>query len=74
MVPTNPLSLAAKIYPRFFFKNLHIGATMEDFPDNWDVAEYYKWAKVDRKVKKVVQSVDVEEAIELFNGKNFGSA
>ena len=50
------------------------GATMEDFPDNCDDAEYYKWAKVDRKVKKVVQSADVEEAVELFNGKNFGSA
>ena len=40
---------------------------MEEFPDDCDDAEYYKWAKVDGKVKKVVNSVDIEEAIELFN-------
>ena len=39
---------------------------MEEFPDDRDYVEHYKWAKVDRKVKKVVKSVDVE-AIELFN-------
>ena len=43
------------------------GVTMEEFPDDCDDVEYYKWAKVDGKVKKVVKSVDVEEAIELFN-------
>ena len=40
---------------------------MEKFPDDCDEVEYYEWAKVDGKVKKVVRSVDVEEAIELFN-------
>ena len=29
--------------------------------------KYYEWAKVDGKVKKAVNSVDVEEAIELLN-------
>ena len=43
------------------------GVTMEKFPDDCDEVEYYEWAKVDGKVKKVVRSVDVEEAIELFN-------
>ena len=37
------------------------------FPDDCYDVEYYEWAKVDGKVKKVVKSVDVEEAIELFN-------
>ena len=43
------------------------GVTMEEFPDDCNDVEYYEWAKVDGKVKKVVKSVDVEEAIELFN-------
>ena len=43
------------------------GVTMAKFPDDCDEVEYYEWAKVDGKVKKVVRSVDVEEAIELFN-------
>ena len=43
------------------------GVTMEEFPDDCDDVEYYEWAKVDRKVKNVVKSVNVEEAIELFN-------
>ena len=43
------------------------GVTTEEFPDDCDDVEYYEWAKVDGKVKKVVKSVDVEEAIELFN-------
>ena len=43
------------------------GVTAEEFSDDWDDAGYYQWAKVDGKVKKVVKSVDVEEAIELFN-------
>ena len=43
------------------------GVTMEEFPYDCDDAEYYEWAKVDGKVKKVVKSVDVVEAIELFN-------
>ena len=42
------------------------GVTMEEFPDDREDAEHYKWAKVDRKVKKAVKSVDIE-AIELFN-------
>ena len=43
------------------------GVIMEEFPDDCNSVEYYEWAKVDRKVKKVVKSVDVEEAAELFN-------
>ena len=39
---------------------------MEEFLDDCDDVEYYKWAKIDVKVKKVVQSVEVE-AVELFN-------
>ena len=42
------------------------GVTMEEFPDDREDAEHYKWAKVDRKVKKAVKSVDIE-ATELFN-------
>ena len=38
------------------------GVTMEKFPDDWDNVECYQWAKVDGKVKKVVKSVEVEEA------------
>ena len=41
--------------------------TLEEILIDCDDGEYYQWAKEDRKVKKVVQSVDVEEAIELFN-------
>ena len=40
---------------------------MEEFPDDCEDVECYEWAKVDGKVKKIVKSVDVEEAIELFN-------
>ena len=40
---------------------------MDEFPDGCDDVEYYEWIKVDGKVKKVVKSVDVEKAIELFN-------
>ena len=40
---------------------------MEEFLNDYDDAEYYKWDKVGGKVKEVVKSVDVEEAIELFN-------
>ena len=43
------------------------GVTMEEFPDDCDNVEYYEWAKVNGKVKNVVKSVDVEEAIELLN-------
>ena len=43
------------------------GVTMEEFPDDCDSVEYYEWAKVGRKVKKVVKSVDLEEAVDLFN-------
>ena len=44
----------------------YTGVTMDEFPDDCDDAEYYEWAKVGGKVKKVVKSVDVVEAIELF--------
>ena len=40
---------------------------MEEFLNDYDDAEYYKWDKVGGKVKEVVKSVDVEKAIELFN-------
>ena len=40
---------------------------MEEFPDDSNDVEYYEWAKVDGKVKTVVKSIDVEEAIESFN-------
>ena len=43
------------------------GVTIEKFVDYCDNVEYYKWAKLDGKAKKVVKSVDAEEAIELFN-------
>ena len=40
---------------------------MEEFPDDCDDVEYYEWAKVDGNVKRFVKSVDLVEAIELFN-------
>ena len=43
------------------------GVTMEEFPDDCDNVEHYEWAKVDKQVKEVVKSVDLEEGIELFN-------
>ena len=76
MVPTDPHLLAEKYTCStssrtcMFLKNeccYFAGVTMEEFPGDCDEVEYYKWAKVDGKVKKVVRSVDVEEAIELFN-------
>ena len=76
MVPTDPHSIAEKYTYNFpsttcmFSENecsYFTGVTMEEFPDDLENVEYYKWAKVDRRVKKVVRSVDVEEAIELFN-------
>ena len=42
---------------------------MQEFPDDCDDVEYYKWAKADGKAKKAVKSFDVEEAIELFTGQ-----
>ena len=39
------------------------GVTMEEILDDWDNAEYYEWAKLDGKIKKVVNSVDVEEVM-----------
>ena len=42
-------------------------ATVEESLNDCGNVESYKKAKVDGKVKKVVKSVDVEEAIELFN-------
>ena len=76
MVPTDPHSLA-EIYTCdsssrtcMFSENeccYFTGVTMEEFLDDCNDAKYYKWAKVDGKVKKVLELVDVEEAIELFN-------
>ena len=76
MVPTDPHSLAEKNTGHFssrtciFSENescYFSGVTMNEFPDDCDDVEYYEQAKVDRKVKKVVKSVDEEVAIELFN-------
>ena len=76
MVPTDPHSLAEKYTCDFssstymFSENeccYFTGVIMEEFLNDCDDVEYYEWAKVDGKVKKVVKSVDVEEAIELFN-------
>ena len=78
MVPTDPHSLAEKYTcdsssrTCMFSENefcYFTGLTMEEFPDDCDDIEYYEWAKVDGKVKTVIKSVDVEEAIELFNGQ-----
>ena len=78
MVSTDPHSLTEKYTcgsssrTCMFSKNeccYFTGVTMEEFPDDCDNVKYYEWAKVDGKVKKVVKSVDVEEAIELFNGQ-----
>ena len=76
MVPTDPQSLAEKYTcdsssrTCMFSENeccYFTGVTMEEFPNDCDDVEYYICAKVDGKVKKVVNSADVEEAIELFN-------
>ena len=76
MVPMDPHSIAEKYTYNFpsttcmFSENecsYFTGVTVEEFPDDLEDVEYYKWAKVDRRVKKVVRSVDIEEAIELFN-------
>ena len=76
MVPTNPHSLAEKYTcdsssrTSMFSENeccYFTGVIMEEFPDDCNNVEYYKWAKLYGKVKKVVKSVKVEEAIELFN-------
>ena len=75
MVPTDLHSLAEKYTcdsssrTCMFSKNAcyFTGVTMQEFPDNCDDVEYYEWAKVDGKVKKVIKWVDVEEVTELFN-------
>ena len=76
MVPTDPHSLAKEYACNsssrtcMFSENeccYFTGVRMEEFPDGWHNVEYYEWAKVEGKVKKVVKSVEVEEAIELFN-------
>ena len=76
MVPMDPHSLAEKYTYNsssrtcMFSENeccYFTGVTIEEFLDDCDDVEYYEWAKVDGKVKKVVRSVDVEEATELFN-------
>ena len=43
------------------------GVAMEEFSDDCDDVGYYEWAKIDGKIRKVVGSVDVEDAFELFN-------
>ena len=76
MVPTDPHSLAEKYTcdsssrSCMFSENkccYFTGVTMEEFLDDCDDVEYYEWAKIDGKLNEVVKSVDVEEAIELFN-------
>ena len=76
MVPMDPHSLAEKYTcdsssrTCMFSKNeccYFTGVKMEEFPVDCDDVEYYEWVKIDGKVKKVVKSVDIEEAIELFN-------
>ena len=75
MMPTDPHSLAEKYTcdsssrTCMFSENeccYFTGVTMEEFPYDCDDVEYYEWAKADGKVKKVVKSVEVEEATELF--------
>ena len=76
MVPTDPHSLAEKytcdspVRSCMFSENeccYFTGVTMEEFPDDCNDVECYALAKVDGKVKKVVESVGVEEAIKLVN-------
>ena len=76
MVSTDPHSLAEKYtYDSSsrtctFSENeccYFTGVTMEECPDDCNKVQYFEWAKVDGKVKKVVKSADVEEAIELSN-------
>ena len=76
MVPTDPLSLTEKYTcdsssrtwmsseNRFCY---FTGVTIMEFSDDCDDVGYYEWAKVDEKIRKVVGSVDVEYAVELFN-------
>ena len=76
MVPTDP-HLSAEKYTCnsssktcMFSKNeccYFTGVTTKEFPDDYDDVWYYEQARVDRKVKQVVKSVDAPEAIELFN-------
>ena len=58
MVPTDPHSLAEKytcdspVRSCMFSENeccYFTGVTMEEFPEDCDNVEYYKWAKVDKK-------------------------
>ena len=76
MVPTDPHSLAEKYSCDSSSKTCMFSeneccyftvVTIEEFPDDCGDVEYYEWANVDRKVKKLVESVDVEEVVELFN-------
>ena len=78
MVPMDPHPLAEKYTSDFssrtcmFSKNwccYFTGVIMQEFPDDCDDVEHYKWAKVDGKAKKVVKSFDVAEAIELSTGQ-----
>ena len=76
MMPTDPNSIAEKYTcdsssrACMFSGNEYCyftGVAMEEFLDDCNAVEYFEWPKVDRKVKKVVKSVDAEDAIELFN-------
>ena len=79
MVPTDPHSLAEKYTcdsEKYTCKILYVfrkRMLLLYWCDNGGVSgwlwhvEYYAWAKVDGKVKKVVESVGVEEAIKLVN-------
>ena len=58
MVPTDPHSLAEKyncdspVRSCMFSENeccYFTGVTMEEFPEDCDNVEYYKWPKVDKK-------------------------
>ena len=78
MVLTNPHSLAEKYTcdsssrTCMFSENeccYFTGVTMKEFSYDCNNVQYYEWAKLYGKVKKVVKSVKVEEVIDLFNGQ-----
>ena len=78
MVLTDPNSLVAKYTGDsssrtwMFSENeccYFTGMTMEEILDDWDKSEYYEWAKLDGKVRKVVNSVDVEEVMSYLMSK-----
>ena len=76
MVLTNPHSLAEKYTcdsssrTCMFSENeccYFTGVTMKEFSYDCNNVQYYEWAKLYGKVKKVAKSVKVEEVIDLFN-------